>query len=156
MVNKKKFGEIPLMQFVMNLIIAIIVLGIIFFLFSKAYSGYSEKNAIEKAEESLNLILGKIARIERGLDEDFVTIIPPKEWYLRSFIQSAPPGSKCLTDKKSCICICKDLRCFEPQKSCVNSDSFVEVSPFSFDDEKQSITLKLKKDLDKVRIEIAK
>ena len=150
--KKRKNAEFNLPQFVLNLVIAVIVLVIIMFAATNLYSGYQQKTDIDHATEGLGLINAKINYIqESGLDHDIVTIQPPSEWYLRSYIGASPPGSTCTT-KTSCICICKEPRCFDNQKSCSDSDHKVEITPIMFEKDLKSVTLKINKNDDKITV----
>ena len=102
-----KRGDI-LTEKVLNIVIAVLCLGLLFYLLYTIFFAGTTSSKIIEAESSKELILDEINRIgENGEYNNTGLLIPnPASWFMFSFVDGDLKPNSCVSE--NCICICEE------------------------------------------------
>lgn len=108
---KGKRGVSWLSEHIMNIIIAVACIIILIAVGWKIYNLFSDQTDLQKADSNLKLIKERIDLLKNTLNADSIEVLvyPPKNWVLRSYIESFPQA-ECYS-KQGCLCLCEDGSC---------------------------------------------
>jgi len=90
----------------LKMIIAVICIGLLFYLGFSLYGIAIQKTKVEQAKENLNQIIAEINSLEDGEKGDFL-ITSPKEWYLVSYNGEENMPTQCKGE--NCLCLCPGI-----------------------------------------------
>ena len=95
---------------VLNIVLAVIAIGLLIYLAVGLYGILTEKNELEKAKATLSDIVGKVKAVEKGKVLGY-TLTGPKGWYLVWYDKEIVEAdvNKNMPEKcggKDCLCIC--------------------------------------------------
>jgi hypothetical protein len=90
----------------LKMIIAVICIGLLFYLGFSLFGIATQKTKVEQAKENLNQILAEINSLEDGEKGDFL-VTSPKEWYLVGYEEGEEMPTQC--KGRNCLCICPGM-----------------------------------------------
>lgn len=92
----------------LKMIIAVICIGLLFYLGFSLYGIAMQKTKVEQAKENLNQIFGEINSLEEGEKGDYL-VTSPKEWYLVAYEEGENMPTQCKGENCLCLCPGEDL-----------------------------------------------
>ncbi len=101
----------------LKMIIAVICIGLLFYLGFSLYGITTQKTKVEQAKENLNQIFTEIASLEVGEKGDYL-MTSPKEWYLVVYEEGEEMPMQCKGE--NCLCICPSDENLEGLKEYAN------------------------------------
>jgi len=90
----------------LKMIIAVICIGLLFYLAFNLYGVAVQKTKVEQAKENLNQIFAEINSLEDGEKGDFL-VTSPKEWYLVFYNEEENIPTQCKGE--NCLCLCPGI-----------------------------------------------
>ena len=116
----KNKGDMLLKE-TLNLLIAVVVIGLLLILAYQLYGIFIGKHELEQARATIDAIVGKIESLGEGESTEYL-IRAPKDWYIFSF--KGDEGLECKGE--ACLCVCKS----DKKEECQTKGVCKEVDDF--------------------------
>ncbi len=125
--NKRAF---LLGDFAIEVLVAAVLLGILLYV---GYTYLIAGGELEQAKKSLKLISDAVKQAQE-LGSFDIMLFNPREWYVIIYHSGNEMPEKCKTEKKSCICICKEKSIESCGKGvCESFDSAIGLGGMAYD-----------------------